>query len=140
MPLLANRAIAWLIVLALPLQAVFAASTAPRGPAHVHLAPTSQDDPHAAHAHGDIEHHHHDAGEGAIEVGDDTDHHHDAAIAETGRKSGIDGSADALIATPAGFRLDDANPGLFPGNAPKPPHGFIGRLERPPKPGPIRAL
>lgn len=134
-----NRAVVWLLALALPVVGLAGVVSELRGPAHVHADASA---PHGAsmpgHAHERVEHHHHAAGDGAIEVDDDDDDHYHEALAGERNKSSSSGAFDTL--TPAFLPpvWNSRSGAIAAGDARKPPPPVPGRLERPPIPPAVR--
>jgi hypothetical protein len=103
-----------------------------RGPAHFHTASTEGEGGHA-HAHAGTEHHHHHAGEeGVMLVEEDDDHYRLEALEEGVSRQGGGGAGDALPSTVRPVRQSAVAENLTVGDAAKPAHAFVGRLERPP--------
>lgn len=119
-------AIAWLLALAMPFQALTAVYLDVRGPAHFHVEHDDDHDHH--HAHGVEHHHHHHDDRSVVAV-----HDHDLPLQEEAA-SGWSGTM--LVALPAGaarLQLLETSSGLTPAQAPLLQTRFPGRLERPPR-------
>jgi hypothetical protein len=131
------RVFAWLLMFAVPLQALDLAMVQLRGPAHIHADDQDDDDDDDVHHHHQMhasgERHYHSHADGVILL-EEVDHHHELAGIEAGSLKG-DASAGfaALIPTLGRLSAPERSQLLRAREPIELRTRYLGRLERPPR-------
>lgn len=127
-----RAAIARLLLLVLPFQALTAIALDLRGPAHFHVHDDADADDHGpAHDHGGVEHHRHAAADlSVIPVEDDALDSHEAEEIASGWSATM---CAVLVSAAESLRIPGTASGAVAGPAQHLKTRFPGRLERPPR-------
>jgi hypothetical protein len=127
-----SRALAWVLALALPFQALTAVYLDVRGPAHFHVEDDEHEHSHS-HARNGIEHHHHHPHDHSVVAVNEHGIPDSPALEEEGRSGW---SATMLVAATANdgwLQLLELSHGVMPTRPSSLPTHFPAPLERPPR-------